>query len=42
MIMAAMMRTNEMTTTAILAEAIATGKTMLFPSTGVWVHVAAF
>ena len=42
MIMAATMRTNEMTTTAILAEAIATGTTMLFPSIGVWVLVAGF
>ena len=42
MIMAAVMTTNEMTTTAILAEAIATRKTMLFPSIGVWVLVTGF
>ena len=40
MIMAEMMRTNEMTTMVILAEAIATGTTMLFLSAGVWAHVA--
>ena len=35
MIMAAMMRTNEMVTMVTLAEAIATGTTTLFASTGV-------
>ena len=40
MIMATMMRTNEMTTMVILAEAIATGTTMLFASIGVWLLVA--
>ena len=40
MIMAAMMTTNEMTTMIILTKAIATGTTMLFASTGVWLHVA--
>ena len=38
--MAAMMRTNEMTAMVILAEAIATGTTMLFASIGVWLLVA--
>ena len=40
MIMAATMTTNEITTVIILSKAIATGTTMLFVSTGVWLHVA--
>ena len=40
MMIAVTIRTSEMVTTVILAEAIATGTTMLFASIGIWVHVA--
>ena len=34
------MRTNEMVTTKVMEEAIATGTTVLFVSIGIWVLVA--
>ena len=40
MMIAVMVRTNEMVSTKVMEEAIATGTTMLFASFGTWLHVA--
>ena len=41
MMIALTMRTNEMVTMVMLAEAITTGTTMLFASIGIWVDVTS-
>ena len=40
MMIAVTMRTNDMVNMKTLAEAIATGTTILFPSIGIWLHGA--